>query len=55
MHDLFTIAIDDPIVCQSVCVSCDFTRLRCANTAKRIEMLFEVDSLGHTEHYGPIR
>jgi len=33
-----SIAIDDSGVCQSV------TRLRCANTAERIEVLLEIDT-----------
>jgi len=33
-------------VCQSVCLLRSFTRLRCAKTAKRIEVLFGVKTLG---------
>jgi len=41
MQEMRTIAIDDPGVCQSV------TRLRCANTTERIEVLFGVVTLAY--------
>jgi len=41
MHDMHTIAIDDPVAWASV------TRLHCANTTERIEVLFGVETLGH--------
>jgi len=34
MHELRSVAIDDPMAWASVCLSCGFTRLRCANTAR---------------------
>jgi len=39
-------AIDVPDVCQSVCLSRGFTRLRWANTAERIEVMLGVKNLG---------
>jgi len=42
MHEMQTTAIDDPGR-----LSCGFTRLRCANTAERIEVLLGVDTLGN--------
>jgi len=44
MHEMMTIASDDPGVSQFV--SRCFMRLRCAKTAERIEVLFEVETLG---------
>jgi len=46
MHEMRTIVIDDPGrgVCQSVSLS--VMRLRCANTAERIEVLLWVENLG---------
>jgi len=40
-----TIATDVPVR-QSVCLSRGYTRLRCAKTAERIEVLFMVNTLG---------
>jgi len=34
-------------VCRSVCLSRGFTRLRCAKTAKRVEVLLWVETLGN--------
>jgi len=45
MHETRTIAIDDPGRL-STCMSHGFTRLRCANTAERIEVLLVVETLG---------
>jgi len=45
-----------PGVCLSVslpvCLSRSFTRLRCANTAKRVEVLLAVETLGVQEILG---
>jgi len=47
MYEMRTIAIDDPGVCQFVCLSRGFTRLRYANTTERIRIavLFGVKTL----------
>jgi len=44
MYDMWTIATGDPRRLP-VCLSRGFTRLRCANTAERIEVLFGVETL----------
>jgi len=45
MQEMQTIVNDVP-VCQSVCLSRGFTRLSCAKTAERIEVLFGVKIFG---------
>jgi len=51
MHEMRTIAIDDPGVCQSVCHVLGCTKLRCSNTAERIEIVLRGEnSCGPTEH-----
>jgi len=45
MLEMRTIVIDD-LGRLSVYLSCVSTRLRCANTAVRIEILLEVETLG---------
>jgi len=42
MHKMRTIAIDERRL--FVCLSCGFTRLRCANTAEWIEVLLGVET-----------
>jgi len=49
MHDMRTIATDDPVawcVCQSVCNAL----LRPAKTAKRIEVLFVIETFARAVH-----
>jgi len=50
MHEMQTTVTDDcrvnQSVCQSVCLSRGSTGLHCANTAKRIKILFGVKSPG---------
>jgi len=49
MYQMWTIVIDDPGHL-SVCLLCCLTRLRCANTAERIEVLLGVaETLGDPE------
>jgi len=44
---MWPIATDDPVA-RSVCLS--VTRLRCAKTAKKMEVLFGVETLGDPRH-----
>jgi len=46
MHEMQTIVTDVRGVCPSVCLSRDSTRLHSRKTAKRIKMLFGVNTLG---------
>jgi len=46
MHEIRTIVIDERGVCPPVCLSRGSTRLRYAETAKRIKILFGVNILG---------
>jgi len=43
VHEMRTIAIDDPGVCQSVCLS--VRRLLCV--AKRVDVLFGLETIGN--------
>jgi len=47
MHELRTVAFNDPwrlSVCTCVCLSCGFTRLRCAKTVERIKVLLGLET-----------
>jgi len=46
MHEMLTIAINDPVACLSVCLSVCHAASLC-KTAVRIEVLFEVNNLGN--------
>jgi len=50
MHEMQTNVTDDRGVCQSVCLSHGSTRLHCARMAKRIEILFGVNTPGGQEN-----
>jgi len=50
MHEMQITATDVP-VCQSICLSRNFTRLRCTETFERTEVLFGVKIFGPMKHY----
>jgi len=49
MHEMQTIVTDVRGVCPSVCLSRGSTRLHCAKTAKRVKILFGVNTHGAQE------
>jgi len=49
MHEMQTIVTDARGVCLSVCLSRGLSRLHCAKTAERIQILFRANSIGAQE------